>query len=165
MGFHYKEVAEGRGVRREAGADDRRDKHDPEIRCQHAQSVRHQERGEIKSRKHLPDIDECLGHRIRPENDKADRHREQRIDVTQHRRHFLDLRYVGLEQQKRAVEQSPDNERPVRPVPQAGQEENNDTVERRAALTLAVAAQRNVDIITEPGRERDVPASPEILHI
>ena len=53
-------------------------------------------------------------------------------------------------------------EGPTGAVPQSAQEEDDDVMEVRPAWAAPVAAQGNVDVIPEPGGERDVPAPPEL---
>src|SRR5438045_5851877 len=48
------------------------------------------------------------------------------------------------------VERAPDNERPVRAVPQAAQEKRHEKIEIPARPRGAVTAERNVDVIAEP---------------
>ena len=49
-------------------------------------------------------------------------------------------------------------------MPEAADEKHDQIVQNRAALALAAAAQRDVEIVAEPRRERDVPAVPEVPH-
>ena len=49
-------------------------------------------------------------------------------------------------------------------MPQAGEQPYHGDVEKLAAPAAAVAAQRDVHIIAEPGAERHVPAPPEFRH-
>ena len=67
-----------------------------------------------------------------------------------------------FDQLTHAVDAPPQHERPVRAVPQAGDQERDQQVQPPPALPLAVAAERNVEIIAEPRGQRDVPAAPEI---
>ena len=47
-------------------------------------------------------------------------------------------------------------------MPDAGQGEDDAEIEEGPAFALAVAAQGKVDVLLEPGAERDVPAAPEL---
>ncbi|MNY52689.1 hypothetical protein D3C86_1883810 [compost metagenome] len=47
-------------------------------------------------------------------------------------------------------------------MPEATNEENDELVTVFNPFTFAVATQRNVQVIFEPGRKRDVPSSPEL---
>ena len=58
--------------------------------------------------------------------------------------------------------QPPEHEGPVRPVPQAGAEEDEQTVQRGPSAAAAVAAEGEVQILPEPGGEGDVPLAPEV---
>src|SRR5215472_15061311 len=64
--------------------------------------------------------------------------------------------------QIRSVEGAPDDEGPVGAVPEAAQQEDDGQVEEVAAQRDPIAAQRYVDVVPEPGGERDVPAGPEL---
>src|SRR5262249_13030266 len=59
---------------------------------------------------------------------------------------------------------APDDKSPAGPVPGAAQDENNREIAHRIPARSATTAERHVDIVAEPGRQRDVPASPEILN-
>src|SRR5450759_592633 len=69
----------------------------------------------------------------------------------------------ALEGQADAVHASPEHERPAGAVPEPGEEERDDEVHVRAAAALAVAAQRDVEVVPQPAGQRDVPATPEVL--
>ena len=47
-------------------------------------------------------------------------------------------------------------------MPQAADQHGQHQGEVSAHATMAVATQRNVQIVAQPGRQRDVPASPEV---
>ena len=57
---------------------------------------------------------------------------------------------------------APGDERPVGAVPEAAQEEDDKGVAHHLGLRYAAAAQGDVDIIAEPSRQGDVPATPEL---
>ena len=61
------------------------------------------------------------------------------------------------------MQQAPDDEVPARAVPEAAEEEHGDQVDVAARRADAVAAERDVEVVAEPGRQRDVPAPPELL--
>ena len=67
-----------------------------------------------------------------------------------------------LHDQKNGEHQSPDNEVPGCPVPEAGQHPHHQNIQQLAGPSDAVAAQRDIHIIPEPGAQRYVPASPEL---
>src|SRR5204862_8105001 len=69
-----------------------------------------------------------------------------------------------LADQERAVPEAPDHEVPARAVPQAAEKEHGYQVAVLAAAADAVAAQRDIEVVAEPRRERQVPAPPEILN-
>ena len=60
---------------------------------------------------------------------------------------------------------SPDNESPVGPVPQSTHQEDDERVPYDLCLRATAAAERNVYIIAEPGRQGNVPTSPEFSDI
>src|SRR5713101_288777 len=71
------------------------------------------------------------------------------------------LRRNGRDEIK-SVERAPDNECPVRAMPQTTQEKRHEEIEIPAGLRDAVTPERNVDVISKPCRQRDVPSRPEI---
>src|SRR5207248_1305834 len=60
------------------------------------------------------------------------------------------------------VEGSPDEEGPGRPVPDAGDEEGQKQVAIHVERAVFVSAERNINVVPEPGGKADVPARPEI---
>src|SRR5258708_2915971 len=60
------------------------------------------------------------------------------------------------------VQQPPDEKRPVRAMPQSAKTHHNVEVTDRAQRPSPAAAKRDVEIVAEPRRERDVPPAPEI---
>ena len=60
------------------------------------------------------------------------------------------------------VQKTPRDESPTRAVPQPAQDENDENVPVKLGRAAPVAAERNVNVIPEPGRKRDVPAPPKI---
>src|SRR5205823_3016347 len=60
-----------------------------------------------------------------------------------------------------AVVDPPGEAVPARPVPQAAQGESDQSIDRLAHRATATAAQRDIDIVTNPGAQGDVPALPE----
>ena len=56
---------------------------------------------------------------------------------------------------------APEDERPVGAVPEAAQKEDDQLVADPFRLADAIAAQRDVEIIAEPGGEGDMPTFPE----
>jgi len=63
--------------------------------------------------------------------------------------------------QRYAVQRSPKDEAHGRPVPQTAEQHGDEQVEIGADTPLAVAAQRDIEIIAQPRGERDVPPAPE----
>ena len=60
------------------------------------------------------------------------------------------------------VHAAPGNEIETGTMPQAAEKHRDDEIDVLAHPTLAVAAQRDVDIVANPRREGDMPATPEI---
>ncbi len=67
-----------------------------------------------------------------------------------------------MDAQGHAVHAAPDHEIPARAVPEAAQQHRDEHVGLRAHHSAAVASERDVQVIAEPGRETDVPATPEL---
>jgi len=67
-------------------------------------------------------------------------------------------------QQIRPVQTTPDDEGPVRAVPQPAHQEHYHQVAQPAPYRHPVAAKRDVEVILEPARERDMPAFPELRY-
>ena len=49
-------------------------------------------------------------------------------------------------------------------MPEAAQQKDDQQIHGRTARSEAVSAERNVEVVAEPVRQRDVPAPPELLH-
>src|SRR5260370_32710568 len=67
-----------------------------------------------------------------------------------------------MEDQPRRVERAPKNERPGRAVADAKKDHGDRETGCDASFAPARTAQRNEKIVAQPGRERNVPASPEV---
>ena len=67
----------------------------------------------------------------------------------------------ALQRSKGRVKKTPDEETGADAVPEAADEEHRKGVPYFFAETAPAAAEGNVDIVPEPGREGDVPAAPE----
>ena len=59
----------------------------------------------------------------------------------------------------------PGDERPARSVPETAEQHREHEIDVRSARAFAVSAEGNVKIIAKPGRERNVPPSPEVLDV
>ena len=57
---------------------------------------------------------------------------------------------------------APEDERPVRAVPDSRRQEHDELVQGGPRPSLAVASERDVEVFLEPRRKRDVPPSPEL---
>ena len=58
--------------------------------------------------------------------------------------------------------ESPDEEVPARPVPDAGGRPHHQKVEKQPGLAHPVASQGDIEVLPEPGAEGDVPPPPEL---
>ena len=67
-----------------------------------------------------------------------------------------------FQQQQYRVVHTPQHEVPAGAVPQAGEKPDDGDVQHLTAQPLAVAAQRNIDILPEPCGQADMPAPPEL---
>ena len=62
----------------------------------------------------------------------------------------------------RPVDPAPDDERPAGAVPEAADEHRQHQVPVREERPAAVPAERDVEVVAQPARERHVPAPPEV---
>ena len=69
----------------------------------------------------------------------------------------------ALGDERRPVDRPPRDERPPGPVPEPADEHRQHQVPVREEAASAVAAERDVDVVAEPARQRHVPAAPEVL--
>lgn len=60
------------------------------------------------------------------------------------------------------MKSTPKNECPCRAVPEPGEQKYNPSIEYDARQNATRAAERNVDIVPEPSRKRDMPVAPEV---
>lgn len=63
------------------------------------------------------------------------------------------------------MECTPGEEGPVGPMPEATDKKDDKRVAHHLGFAYTAAAQRDVDIVAEPGGERDVPAAPELGNV
>ena len=104
-----------------------------------------------------------LRQRVGPEENPADRDDQQRVEMPDRRPERIDhaAGLHPLEHQERAVEEPPAGERPACAMPEPAQEEDSHQIGIIPNRRATIAPQRNIEVIAKPGRERDVPASPE----
>ena len=62
---------------------------------------------------------------------------------------------------EQTVQSAPDDEAPFCSVPQAADKENDQYVKVFSDCSFSAAAEGDIQIIAEPGAERDVPSVPE----
>ena len=137
-----------------------------------APSVAHlskdREIGQVEARDRSPDDIACRAEGVGTEKDPQERH----YDKCQQPRcethppgvgQCLEPRHEPLVQTQRPpVPGSPEDELPCRPVPQPADEHCGHEVKILPALATTVAAQRDIDIVAQPERQRHVPAPPEL---
>src|SRR5688572_24254928 len=70
----------------------------------------------------------------------------------------------AFKNEKGTMEQSPKDKVPTRSMPQSAQKEYGNQVEIVAGGRTTVTTQRNVEVITEPGGQRNMPAAPEFFN-
>ena len=64
--------------------------------------------------------------------------------------------------ERRPVDSAPDDERPAGAVPEPADEHREHEVAVREERAAAVAAERDVEVVAQPARQRHVPAPPEV---
>ncbi len=69
-----------------------------------------------------------------------------------------------LQNLEQAIQPAPHDVGPCRPVPESAQQKRHDQVRVSARAPLAVTAERIEHVIAQPGRQRHVPARPQIGH-
>lgn len=110
-------------------------------------------------------VPQRLGQGVGAEQHPAEQHHRQAIEVPQaacaHRLRRGAER-EALQHQERAVEQAPAQECPRRAMPQSGGREHDQQVAVGRERAAAVAAEREIEIVAEPGAEGHVPAAPEL---
>ena len=103
------------------------------------------------------------GEAVELEHDPAEHDNDNGVDMAQNRQFFEPFEQEHLlNHQKHRIIQSPEQEGPVRAVPDAGERPDNEDVQQLPRTSAAVAAEGDVDIVAEPGAERHVPAPPEL---
>ena len=112
-------------------------------------------------------------HRVGPEEDPA---QANEMEGDDHPDHAPSGRHLGprlpergpaahhelMDGQRDPMQGAPKDETDRRPVPQSAQEHRDHQVRVGAEAPLAVAAQRDVEVILQPRGEGDMPAAPEL---
>ena len=70
-----------------------------------------------------------------------------------------------MHDERQAMQPAPDHERPRAAVPQSAEQHRDHDVARDEPPAPAIATQRNVKIIAQPGGKADVPAMPELRDV
>ena len=78
---------------------------------------------------------------------------------------FAVLAQQDERQEEAGMVESPGEESPVGAMPEAADEEDDKGVAHHLPLADTTAAQRDVDVVTEPGGQRDMPAAPELGNV
>src|ERR1043165_6683343 len=60
------------------------------------------------------------------------------------------------------MKSAPDHKGPLRTMPKAAQEHHHRKIKISASFSVAIAAQRKIQIVPQHAREGDMPAPPEI---
>ena len=120
----------------------------------------------------------CLADALRPEDDPADHHQHERqhhltrlLERGQHPAlgHLIRVLPVPPQQNQRQEQQgvirAPRDERPVRTVPETAHKEDHERVPHHPRLRHPAPAQRNVHIVPEPRRQRNVPPTPKLSYV
>ena len=68
----------------------------------------------------------------------------------------------ALRDQEEPVPDAPQHEWPAGAVPESAQEKHDDQIPVREGSAMPVAAERDVEVVEKPVRQRDVPAAPEL---
>ncbi len=139
------------------------------------ESVARPQSAELKhSLKALPSHPNALCPENNPPNDRQEERQQHLPCFLQGREDASFGHLVGVlavlarqyqRQEQQCVVRSPGDERPVGAVPETAQEEDDKSVSYDFRLRNAAAAQRNIDIIAEPSRQRDVPPAPKLRNI
>ncbi len=62
----------------------------------------------------------------------------------------------------KGMQAAPEHEAPIRAVPEASEQHGEAKIRVSARDAAAISAQRDIEIVAQPGGERDVPALPEV---
>src|SRR5579872_5605214 len=76
--------------------------------------------------------------------------------------HEMNLPAALVDRQPAAVQRAPHHEFPRRAVPDATQQHRDHQIAVGFQPAVAIAAERFVEVVAQPGAERDVPALPEL---
>src|SRR6266404_1674049 len=137
--------------------------------------------GEIpgeRRRSYLAQDTESSGHAVCSEKHPGQQHQMkccQRAQQTGHSPREVGVGFGGFLTRGRqqlgvhnvvdTVQRSPDNKSPVCAMPKTAYEKNNENIRPRSKPTASIAAQGNIKVFPEPGREGNMPALPELLDI
>src|SRR3954468_25085392 len=87
------------------------------------------------------------------------------LHLSRFRQHVPSAGPVPMDDQRYPVQTAPDHKRPRAAVPESAEQHRDHDVAIHEPRRPAISAERNVEIITEPGRKADVPAMPEIGNV
>lgn len=86
------------------------------------------------------------------------------VDLQQAAYPISDRFYQITHNLEQSVQTAPGNIMPGSPMPETGEEKNDQNIDVFPYFAVPVSAQRNVQIIPEPTCQGDVPSSPEISY-
>ena len=102
------------------------------------------------------------GAAVKDEDIKAEHDGDDCPNVSKHAGHFFqpfaEKRTLGGEQYEKV--ESPDDKVPCGAVPKSRQRPDDEQIEIGACRAAAIAPQRDIDVLAEPGGQRDVPTPP-----
>ncbi|KDA51785.1 hypothetical protein L963_1498 [Leuconostoc mesenteroides subsp. cremoris T26] len=108
-------------------------------------------------------------HALGAEDDPGDHHAQEGHQPADHARQPARrgiAPHLGIPQvidgQEGAVQRAPQHEGPGGAVPQAAEQHRDEEIHVAAPRPLAIASQRHVEVVAQEGRQRDVPAAPEL---
>ena len=112
---------------------------------------------------HRLQVARCLRQIVGAEEHPSDGHNEDDVEVAEFGPDALKrcAEPGSFQNEKKAVIEAPDDERPFRAVPQPAQQEDDHQIEIRPVRAGSASAERDIEIVPEPGGQRDVPAAPE----
>ena len=78
---------------------------------------------------------------------------------------FKDGKFRRMDAQRAAVQCAPDHEVPGRAVPKAADDHGRKQIQIGAMFSFSIAPQGDIQIFLQPGRQRNVPALPQLCNI
>ena len=118
------------------------------------------------SHKHISHISEKQGNIFCTEQNPSKKHRGHRVAPAHNSRQFFQFfsKPHTFQYKKKTMIKPPEDKRYSSPMPHSGKEKYDKQVSIGACRAFAISSQRNIDIITKPGRQGNMPSVPEFLH-